>query len=146
MNEHELAQSRAREMLARDRASQALGIAVSVPAPGGAIATMTVREDMLNGFDICHGGIVCALADTAFAFACNGYERVALAAAASIEFIRPGLCGDLLTAVAAEDYRGAKTGFYTVRVSNQHQETVAIFRGRSVCREQKLTDSVQSDT
>lgn len=138
MNELELAQRCAEKMFAGDKASQAMGIAVSVPAPGTALATMSVREDMLNGFGICHGGIVCVLADTAFAFACNAYDQVTVAAAASIDFIRPGMLGDELTAVAAEDYRGKKTGFYTIRITNQRQEMVAVFRGRSASRAEAL--------
>jgi acyl-CoA thioesterase len=138
MNELELARRCAEKMYARDKASQAMGIEVSVPAPGGAVATMTVRDDMLNGFDICHGGLVCALADTAFAFACNAYDQVTVAAGANVDFVRPALRGDRLTAVASEDYRGKKTGFYTIRISNQRQELVAVFRGRSASRAEKL--------
>jgi len=138
MNELELARRCAEKMYAGDKASQAMGIEVSVPAPGGAIATMTVRDDMLNGFDICHGGLVCTLADTAFAFACNAYDQVTVAAGANVDFVRPALRGDRLTAVASEDYRGKKTGFYTIRISNQRQELVAVFRGRSASRAEKL--------
>lgn len=138
MNELELARRCAEKMYAGDKASQAMGIEVSVPAPGGAVATMTVRDDMLNGFDICHGGIVCVLADTAFAFACNAYDDVTVAAGANIDFVRPALRGDRLTAVASEDYRGKKTGFYTIRISNQREELVAVFRGRSASRAEKL--------
>lgn len=134
----ELARRCAEKMYAGDKASQAMGIEVSVPAPGAAIATMTVREDMLNGFDICHGGIVCALADTAFAFACNAYDQLTVAAGANIDFVRPALLGDRLTASAAEDYRGRTTGFYTIRITNQRQELVAVFRGRSAGRKEKV--------
>ena len=138
MSELELARRCAEKMYAGDRASQAMGIKVSVPAAGAAVATMTVREDMLNGFNICHGGIVCVLADTAFAFACNAYDQLTVAAGAQLDFIRPGMLGDELTAVATEDYRGKKTGFYTIRISNQRQEQVALFRGRSASRAEKL--------
>jgi len=138
MDELELAQQCAAKMYAQDYASQALGIVVSVPAPGAAQATMTVRKDMLNGFAICHGGLVCALADTAFAFACNAYDQVTVAAGAQVDFIRPAVLGDELTAVASEDYRGRKTGFYTINITNQRQQLVAVFRGRSVSRAEKL--------
>jgi acyl-CoA thioesterase len=138
MNALELARRCAEKMYAGDKASQAMGIEVSVPAPGGAVATMTVRDDMLNGFDICHGGLVCALADTAFAFACNAYDQVTVASGANVDFVRPAMRGDRLTAVASEDYRGKKTGFYTIRISNQRQELVAVFRGRSASRAEKL--------
>lgn len=138
MSDLDIALQCAEKMYAGDRASQALGVAVSVTKPGEAVATMSVREDMLNGFGLCHGGIVCVLADTAFAFACNAYNRVTVAAGANIDFIRPAMPGDDLTAVATEDYRGKKTGFYTIRITNQKQEMVAIFRGRSAARPEKL--------
>lgn len=118
-------------MYANDAASKALGIRVDVPEAGMAVASLTVREDMVNGFDVCHGGIVFALADTAFAFACNGYDNRTFAAAASIDFLRPARLGDELRADAREDYRGRKTGFYTAEIRNQRDEVVAVFRGRS---------------
>jgi len=128
----------AEAMYAKDAASQALGIRVDVPEAGKAIARMTVREDMVNGFDVCHGGLLFALADTAFAFACNGYDDLTVAAAASIDFLRPAYLDDELRALAREDYRGSKRGFYTVEVRNQRDETVAIFRGRSASRGERL--------
>ena len=131
----------AEAMYAKDAASQALGIHVAIPAAGKAIARMTVREDMVNGFDVCHGGLLFTLADTAFAFACNGYDDVTVAAAASIDFLRPARLGDELHALASEDYRGSKSGFYTVEVRNQRDETVAIFRGRSASRGERLPET-----
>jgi acyl-CoA thioesterase len=125
-------------MYAKDAASQALGIRVDVPAAGRAVARMTVREDMVNGFDVCHGGLLFTLADTAFAFACNGYDDVTVAAAASIDFLRPARLGDELHAHARQDHRGSKSGFYTVEVRNQRDELVAIFRGRSASRGERL--------
>jgi acyl-CoA thioesterase len=138
MSELALARRCAEKMYADDKASQAMGITVSIPQAGAAIAVMTVREDMLNGFSICHGGIVCVLADTAFAFACNAYDQVTVAAGAQVDFVRPGTLGDELTAVAAEDYRGKKTGFYTIRITNQREELIAVFRGRSASRAETL--------
>ena len=132
MDENGIAKRCANVMYASDAASKALGIRVDVPEAGKAVATMTVRQDMVNGFDVCHGGIVFTLADTAFAFACNGYDNRSFAAAASIDFLRPARLGDELRAVAREDYRGSKTGFYTAEVRNQRDEVVAMFRGRSV--------------
>jgi len=131
MNESERAQRCADAMYANDAASQALGIRVEVTRPGAAVARMTVRDDMVNGFDVCHGGLVFTLADTAFAFACNAYDRITYAAAAGIDFLRPALRGDDLKASACEDYRGTKSGFYTVEVRNQRDELVAMFRGRA---------------
>ena len=133
-----LARRCAAAMLARDRASAALGITIDIPAPGAAVARMQVRDDMVNGFGVCHGGLVFALADTAFAFACNAYDRVTLAASASIEFLRPSAAGDELTAHAREDRRDARRGFYTVEVQNGDGDLVALFRGRASAREETL--------
>jgi len=125
------AKRRAEKLMAGDQASQTLGMAVEIERVGTATVRMVVREDMLNGFDVCHGGILFALADTAFAFACNAYENPGLAASASIDFLRPAACGDQLCAMASEEYRGRRNGYYTVRISNQEDELVALFRGRS---------------
>ncbi len=143
MNELETAKRCAASMWAQDRASQALGIELEITAAGAATARMQVREDMLNGFDVCHGGLLFALADTAFAFACNAYDRVTFAASAGIEFLRPARLGDRLVAVASEEYRGAKSGYYQVRIDNQQGDVVALFRGRSVSREQAVVGRVK---
>ena len=134
MNDLDRARGCAAAMYANDRASQALGIDVAIPAPGTATATMLVRDDMVNGFDICHGGLVFTLADTAFAFACNAYDDLTVAGSASIDFLRPAKLGDELVALAREDYRGKRTGFYTIDVKNQDDEVIAVFRGRSVSK------------
>lgn len=118
-------------MLANDRSARMLGIDVEVVAPGEAIARMTVRDDMVNGFDVLHGGLTFALADTAFAFACNSHNEKAFAASGHIEFLRPAMLGDELSATASEDHRGRRRGLYSVRVHNQRDELVALFRGRS---------------
>jgi len=131
MTELEIAKQCAAAMWKNDRASHALGIEIDVTAVGAATASMTVRDDMLNGFDLCHGGLVFTLADTAFAFACNAYDRQTVAASGQAEFLRPAKKGDKLTATAGEDHRGRKTGHYTVAVRNQNEELVALFRGRS---------------
>ena len=138
MDKTDLARRCAETMYANDAASRALGIRVYVPAAGRANATMTVRADMVNGFDVCHGGLLFTLADTAFAFACNGYDDRTFAAAASIDFLRPAHLGDELRAQAREDYRGSKSGFYSVEIRNQRDEVVAVFRGRSASRGEGL--------
>ncbi len=125
-------------MYAADEASRALGISVDVPETGSAVAAMRVRADMVNGFDVCHGGLIFALADTAFAFACNAYDRLSVAAAASIEFLRPAKLGDRLVATAREEHRGRHSGVYSVRVENQDGRTVALFRGRSASRDRPI--------
>lgn len=135
----------AKTMWAGDKASKALGIKVEIREAGSATAHMRVREDMINGFDVCHGGLIFTLADTAFAFACNAYDRVTFAASASIEFVRPAQLGDALTATAREEHRGSRSGYYAVRVENDLGEVVALFRGRAVSREQPVTVS-QNDT
>lgn len=131
MTDLEKARQCAEAMYSNDRSSKALGIEIEVAEPGTAVATMTVREDMLNGFDVIHGGLTFTLADTAFAFACNSYDNQTFAASAQVEFLRPAELGDVLTATAREDYRGRRNGYYTVEVRNQRDEVVAIFRGRS---------------
>ena len=138
MDELEKAQRVAETMYANDRASQTLGIKIDIPEPGTAVATMTVREDMVNGFDICHGGLVFTLADTAFAFACNAYDDLTVAASASIELLRPAHRGDVLRAIADEEHRGRRTGFYTIRVTNQDDELIALFRGRSRSKDESV--------
>jgi acyl-CoA thioesterase len=118
-------------MWANDRASKALGMAVTEIAPGGAVLTMTVREDMLNGLDICHGGLVTTLADSAFAFACNAYNETTVASGFDVNLLAPARLGDVLTARAVELSRSGRTGVYDITVSNQRGEAIAVFRGRS---------------
>jgi acyl-CoA thioesterase len=117
-------------MLAGDRASAALGIRVLEYAPGFARARMTVRPDMVNGHGLAHGGLVFALADTAFACACNGWGAVTVAAGAEISFLEPARLGDELEAVARVRSRRGRTGIYDVTV-RRGDEVVAEFRGRS---------------
>ena len=80
------------------------------------------------------------MGDTAFAFACNAYNKQSFAASCHIDFLRPAKLGDELTALASEDHRGRRTGYYTVRIQNQRGEAVAIFRGRSVCNDTAILD------
>lgn len=131
MTADDTAKACARAMWANDEASKALGIEVVVEVAGRATATLEVTAAMLNGFSVCHGGFLFALADTAFAFACNSYDRVTLAAGADVEFLRPGELGDRLTATATERSRGRRRGLYDATVVNQRGEEVAVFRGRS---------------
>jgi len=114
-----------------DAALQLLDISVEVTAIGRAEARFEVRRDMINGHGVCHGGCLFMLADTAFAYACNSYNKVTLAAGASIEFLRAAKLGDQMVAIATERHRGRRTGFYDVVVSNQEGEEIALFRGRS---------------
>jgi acyl-CoA thioesterase len=134
----ERARACADRMYVNDKASRALGIEIEIPEPGSAVASMTVREDMANGFDICHGGLIFTLADTAFAFACNAYDDVTVAGSGTVEFLRPAFVGDELRALALEEHRGKRSGVYAVEVVNQRDEFVALFRGRAVARGQSL--------
>jgi acyl-CoA thioesterase len=114
-----------------DRASKWLGMQVVAVGPGTATVTMTVREDMLNGHDICHGGLVTTLADTAFAYACNAYNEVTVAAGFDVNLVAPARLGDVLTARATELAKAGRTGVYDIRVDNQQGAPVMAFRGRS---------------
>jgi acyl-CoA thioesterase len=118
-------------MLRNDRASRMMGIAIPAIGPGTATAQMTVREDMLNGHNICHGGFITTLADTAFAFACNAYNEVTVASGFDVNLMSAGRLGDVLTAVAGEVSKAGRTGVYDINVRNQRGEAVAAFRGRS---------------
>jgi acyl-CoA thioesterase len=118
-------------MFANDRATRALGMQVGAVAPGQAAVTMTVREDMLNGHDTCHGGLIATLADSAFAFACNAGNELTVASGFNVDFLAPARLGDVLTARCAEVSRAGRTGVYDAEVVNQRGERVAVFRGRS---------------
>lgn len=118
-------------MLAEDEASRGLGMQVERMGPGSAVISMVVRPDMLNGFKICHGGFISLLADSAFAFACNSYNELSVAAGFAVDFIAPGNLGDKLTAQATEVASTGRTGIYDVTVRNQRGELIATFRGRS---------------
>ena len=125
------AQRAAEVMYANDTASQSLGISLEEIRPGFARVRMAVREDMLNGHRSCHGGLIFTLADTAFAFACNSYNRTTVAASAGIEFLAPAMVNDVLTAVAEEQVRGSRLGIYDGVITNQNGQRIALFRGRS---------------
>jgi len=118
-------------MYAVDRATQGLGIEIVAVAPGEATVTMTVRDTMLNGHQTCHGGFLAALADTAFAFACNSYNELTVASGFSIDLVAPARLGDVLTARSTEISKAGRTGVYDSEITNQKGERVAVFRGRS---------------
>jgi acyl-CoA thioesterase len=99
--------------------------------PGRAVMEMQVRELHLNGHHICHGGFIFTLADSTFAFACNSYNKVAVAAGCSIEFLKPALLGDVLTCEGTEQTLAGRHGIYDMRVTNQKGETIAMMRGKS---------------
>jgi len=119
------------ELYAADRASQGLGMRLLEVRAGFARLQMHVRDDMLNGHRICHGGFIFCLADSAFAFACNAGRPVTVAAAVSIEFLRPARQGAELIATAQERSRGRRTGVYDIEVRELGGECIALARGRS---------------
>jgi acyl-CoA thioesterase len=127
-----------REMMRHDRASAMLGMTVEVDEPGQAVVSMTVREDMLNGFAITHGGLVFALADTAFALACNEDQRVTVAGGADITFLKATTAGQTLTANAARRVVSGRTGLYDVTVTDELGDVVAEMRGRSIATNRGL--------
>jgi acyl-CoA thioesterase len=118
-------------MLADDAASRMLGLQIIEMSPGRAVATMTVRADMLNGFAICHGGLIATLADSAFAFACNSRNALTVASGFGIDLLKSAKLNDVLTATAEETSLAGRTGLYDVTVKNQHGDLIAMFRGRS---------------
>lgn len=126
-----LAEACAAAMWAEDRASQRLGMSLDAVGPGTAALSMTVTEAMTNGHGMGHGGYIFALADSAFAFACNGYDQRTVAQHCTISYLAPVALGDRLTARAQERHREGRNGIYDVSVTNQRGEPVAEFRGWS---------------
>ena len=126
-----VAESAARTLFANDRASQQLGMVLISVEPGVASVSMTIRPDMTNGHGICHGGFIFALADSAFAFACNSHGPATVAAAVTIDFLVPAKIGDALTAVAKERWLGGRAGLYDLSVTRADGTLIAHARGRS---------------
>ncbi|WP_412479367.1 hydroxyphenylacetyl-CoA thioesterase PaaI [Azonexus sp. IMCC34839] len=126
-----LADATAEAMYSRDRAAQALGIKIVRVQPGASLLTMVVRSDMVNGHHICHGGMIFSLADTAFAYACNSYNKNTVASACHIDFLAPAKEGETLEAEAVEQSAAGRTGVYDITVRNNHGKTIALFRGKS---------------
>lgn len=145
MTPQQIAEAVGVEMLARDTASQALGMRLEKIAPGHARMSMTVREDMLNGHQTCHGGFIFTLADSAFAFACNSANKATVAAGANIDFLAPGKAGDVLTAEAVEQSRSGRTGVYDITVTNQDGRRIALFRGKSYQLQGAVLKGAQED-
>jgi len=127
-------------MMVHDKFSQWLKIEVLEVREGYSKINMEVREEMVNGFGIAHGGIAFSLADSAFAFACNNRNNLSVALDTSINFIKPVHIGDILTAEAIEIHNGRSTGLYQITITNQHANRVAIFKGTCFRTHKKLTD------
>ena len=119
-------------MFANDRASrETMGMELVACTPGRAVMRMVLDERHLNGHRICHGGFIFTLADSTFAFACNSRNQSTVAAGCSIEFLKPGHLGDVLTCEGVEQVLQGRHGIYDMKVTNQRGEVVAMFRGKS---------------
>ena len=129
MENNKLANTVVDYMMQKDLFSQWLGIHIIEIKEGYSKLKMIVRKEMVNGFDIVHGGIAFSLADSAFAFACNNRNNLSVALDTSINFIKPVHVGDELIAEAKEVHNGRSTGLYHVTITNQKNHTVAIFKG-----------------
>jgi acyl-CoA thioesterase len=129
LDEQALAERVVRGMLAKDAFSEWLGLEALEIAPRRSTLRMTVRQDMVNGFGVAHGGIAYSLADSALAFAANTHGRITVAIENSMSYPQAIRVGDVLTATAAEESFTNRLGFYSVMVRNQDDATVAIFRG-----------------
>lgn len=118
-------------MWARDDASKWAGMEVVCADEGRTEMRLTVKTEQTNGHDICHGGVIFMLADSAFAFACNSRNQATVAQSANITFLQPGHLGDVLTATAQEVVAQGRSGIYDVEVTNQDGTKIALFRGLS---------------
>ncbi|MBI4989009.1 MAG: hydroxyphenylacetyl-CoA thioesterase PaaI [Rhodocyclales bacterium] len=127
----ELAEAVGAAMFPRDRNAHFLGIRLDEIRPGYARMSLSVRPEMTNGHDVCHGGIIYTLADTAFAYACNSHNGNALASACSIDYLAPAHPGDTLGVVCEERHLAGRTGVYDAVVTNQDGKRIALFRGKS---------------
>ena len=128
-------------MMKNDLFSQWLGISVLEIKEGYSKIQMTLREEMINGFGIIHGGVAFSLADSAFAFACNNRNNLSVGLDTSITFTKATKPGDVLTAEAKELHSGRSTGLYVITVTNQHNEQVALFKGTCFRTGKTLVDA-----
>ncbi len=131
MNAKERAEKSASAMWANDQASKWFGMEILEVDEGRAVLTLTVAAHHCNGVGICHGGVSHALADSAFAFACNSRNTVTVAQHTVMSYLAPGQLGDSLTATATEISLTGRSGIYDVRVTNQDNKLIAEFRGMS---------------
>ena len=131
MNAAPTPQQIADAMHARDHAARALDIQIVEVSLGRATVSMLVRQDMVNGHDICHGGYMALLCDTAFAYACNSYNFNTVASGFSIEILAPAKLRDTLVAVAVEQVQRGRHGVYDIKLTHQNGDIIALFRGKS---------------
>jgi len=140
MTEDELAQACADALWEGDRCSQHMGMEIIQVSAGSATLRMTVTDDMVNGHNTCHGGIMFMLADSAFAFACNSHNTPSVAQHCSVSYLQPAHSGDVLVATAVEQTTVGRTGIYDVTVT-RGDDTVAEFRGNSRALRGQLVDT-----
>ncbi|MCW8835071.1 MAG: hydroxyphenylacetyl-CoA thioesterase PaaI [Rhodospirillales bacterium] len=131
MNEQEIAERVMAAIAERDRLYVNMGMETVAVEPGGVTIRMTIRDDMLNGLDICHGGSIFSLADVAFAAACNNRNHNMVAFSCTVSFLRAARVGDVLTATARETMREGRNGIYDITVTDQNGHIIAEFRGQS---------------
>jgi len=129
-------------MMLHDKFSQWLGIELLEIREGYSRIRMTMREEMINGFGIAHGGIAFSLADSAFAFACNNRNRLSVALDTSINFLKPLHPGDVMTAEAKELHNGRTTGLYHITITNQQDQVVAVFKGTCFRTDKNLIPAI----
>ena len=123
------AQEVVNQMMQKDAFSQWLGLQIDEIREGYCRLHFTIRPDMINGFDVLHGGVTFSAADSAFAFASNNYNRLSVALSCTIDFMEGGKIGDVLSVEAMEESLRNKTGVYIIRVTNQHGTVIALFKG-----------------
>jgi len=142
--EQTLAEACANALYSRDNASQQAGMTLESVEPGKSVVNMTVRDDMVQGHKTCHGGFMFALADSAFAFACNTYNEPTVAIGCTIDYVAPAFLGDVLTATATERSRSGRTGNYDVDIHNQEGRLIAMFHGKSYRVRGQILESAET--
>ena len=132
------------KMMRDDLFSQWLGIEVIEIKEGYSKIKMTIRNEMMNGLGIVHGGIAFSLADSAFAFACNNRNVLSVALDTAINFLKPVHVGDTLTAEAKELHNGKSTGLYHISITNQNDHVAAVFKGTCFRTNKKLIEGMDN--
>ena len=140
MDKNQFAQKVVNHLLEKDLFSKWLGIEVIEIKEGYSKIKITIRNEMVNGFGIVHGGVTFSLADSAFAFACNNRNNLSVALDTSINFMKPAHVGDVLTAEAKEIHNGKSTGLYQIFVTNQNDHLIALFKGTCFRTNKKLVE------
>ncbi len=144
LNAEEMAARCIAKLRLNDRVSEGLGIDIGASGPGRVVLSMTMAEPMMNGYDICHGGYIFTLADTAFAYAASTRNNVAVALNCHIDFVRPAKLGDRLHAHAEVSYAGKTTGVVLVRVVDQNDRQIAELHGRYYNLDQPILGSEEN--